>query len=276
MTATTTPGQGVATGALARAAHPGPAVAVTTVAALLAVAAGQPGRTVAAVAAAVLAGQLTVGWGNDLVDAARDRATARADKPLATGELTARTVRAALAVSGAACVVLSLALGWRAGLVHLTCVALAHAYNLRLKATALSWLPYAGAFGLLPAVATLAGADPDRPAWWAVGAGACLGVGAHLVNALPDLADDERTGIRGLPHRLGAGPSRALAAVLLAGASALAVLGPVGDPPRWALTALAGVGVLSVVSMAGRGRWPFRAAMAVALVDVVLLVAAGS
>ena len=34
-------------------------------------------------------------------------------------------------------------------------------------------------------------------------AGALLGVGAHLVNALPDLADDEATGVRGLPHRLG-------------------------------------------------------------------------
>jgi 4-hydroxybenzoate polyprenyltransferase len=268
--------RGTSLGALARAAHPGPAVAVTSVAALLAVAADQPAGTTALVAAAVLAGQLTIGWGNDLVDAPRDRISGRADKPLATGELAFRTVATALTVAGIACVALSLALGWRAGWAHLTCVALAHAYNLGLKATALSWLPYAGAFGLLPAVATLAGPTPTWAAWWALGAGACLGVGAHLVNALPDLADDERTGVRGLPHRLGAGPSRVLAAVLLAVASGLAVLAPRGDAPTWALAVLAAIVVLSVVSAAGRGRWPFRAAMAVALIDVVLLVTAGS
>lgn len=276
MVGTTVPRGASAPRALVQAAHPGPALAVTTVAALLAVAADQPAGTVVGVASAVLAGQLTVGWGNDLVDAARDRVTGRTDKPVATGEVSIRAVTVALAVAGAACVALSLLLGWRAGLVHLLCVALAHAYNIGLKATPFSWLPYAGAFGLLPAVASLAGPDPAGPAWWAVGAGASLGVGAHLVNALPDLADDERTGVRGLPHRLGAGPSRVLAAVLLAVASVLAVLGPAGRAPAWALAALAGVGVLSVVSLTGRGRWPFRAAMAVALADVVLLVAAGS
>ena len=66
------------TGALAllRAAHGVPTLAVTVLALLLAVTADLgPART-ALVTAAVLAGQLSIGWSNDLVDAGRDRAVA--------------------------------------------------------------------------------------------------------------------------------------------------------------------------------------------------------
>lgn len=261
---------------LVRATHPGPVVAVTAIATLLAVAAAKPAGTVVLVGAAVLCGQLGIGWGNDLVDLRRDRATGRRDKPLATGEASVRVARAALWVSVVACVALSALLGWRAALAHLACVGLAHSYNLGLKATVWSWLPYAGAFGLLPAVATLAGSDPVPPAWWAVLAGALLGVAAHLLNAVPDLDDDARTGVRGLPHRLGASRCRVTATVLLAAASVLAVVGPVGAPAAWSLAVLAGVAALGVVALAGAGRWPFRAAMGIALLDVVLLVGASA
>ncbi|GAA4707352.1 UbiA family prenyltransferase [Pseudonocardia yuanmonensis] len=261
---------------LVAAAHPGPAAAVTVVAALLAVDAGRPARTTLVVALAVLAGQLTVGWVNDLVDLRRDRAVGRADKPLATGRVAARRVAAAVAVSGAACVALSLAAGWRSGLVHLVLgVGAAQAYNLGLKGTWLSWLPYAVAFGTLPAVASLAGPAPAWPPWWTIAAGAALGVGAHVLNALPDLADDVRTGVRGLPHRLGERTARPLAAGLLVVASVLAALGPAGSPPGWVWGALLVVAALAAVALTGRGRLPFRAAMLIALLDVVLLVAAG-
>ncbi|WP_433508194.1 UbiA family prenyltransferase [Pseudonocardia halophobica] len=261
---------------LVAAAHPGPAVAVTVVAALLAVDAGQPARTTLVVALAVLAGQLTVGWVNDLVDLKRDRAVGRADKPLATGRVAAHRVGTAVVVSGAACVALSLAAGWRSGLVHLVLgVGSALTYNLGVKGTRLSWLPYAVAFGTLPAVASLAGPAPAWPPWWTTAAGAALGVGAHVLNALPDLADDVRTGVRGLPHRLGERVARPLAAGLLVAASLLAALGPVGSPPAWVWAALLVVAALATVALTGRGRVPFRAAMLIALLDVVLLVAAG-
>ncbi|WP_207950088.1 UbiA family prenyltransferase [Nocardioides ochotonae] len=261
---------------LLRATHPGPVVAVTMIATLLAVAAAKPAGTVVLVCAAVLCGQVGIGWGNDLVDLRRDRATGRRDKPLATGEASVLMARATLGVSLVACVALSALLGWHAAVAHLACVGLAHSYNLGLKATAWSWLPYAGAFGLLPAVATLAGSDPVRPAWWAVLAGAVLGVAAHLLNAVPDLDDDARTGVRGLPHRLGATRCRLTATVLLAAATVVAVLGPAGAPAAWSLAVLAGVAGLGVLALAGSGRWPFRAAMAIALLDVVLLVGASA
>jgi 4-hydroxybenzoate polyprenyltransferase len=224
------------------------------------------------VTAAVLAGQLTIGWGNDLLDARRDAAVGRADKPIATGDLPRLLVQRCLVAAAVACLVLSAATGWRSGLVHVVLlVGMGHAYNLGLKATALSWLPYAVAFGSLPAVVSLAGPDHARPAWWLMGAGATLGVGAHLLNTLPDLADDARTGVRGLPHRLGEGVSRVVAAAVLLAASVLAALGP-GSPAPVTWAALGVVVLLAVVAAAGPGRWPFRAAVAIALIDVVLLV----
>jgi 4-hydroxybenzoate polyprenyltransferase len=167
--------------------------------------------------------------------------------------------------------VLSLATGLLAGLVHLVCVAAGWAYDLGLKATAASWLPYAVAFGLLPGFVSLAAPGGDWPAPWVLAAGALLGTGAHLLNALPDLDDDEATGVRGLPHRLG--PRRAAVGAVgcLAAATLLLVLAvPAGTATRTAVVLLAVV--LSAAALTTRGRWPFRMAIGIAALDVVLLV----
>jgi 4-hydroxybenzoate polyprenyltransferase len=254
---------------LVAASHPGPALAVTVLAGLLALAQGLSPATGALLVAAVLAGQLTVGWSNDLVDRARDRAAGRTDKPLADDGAPVAVVRTACALAVVACTGLSLALGTAAGLVHLACVASAWAYNLGLKATVWSWLPYAVSFGGLTAVVTLADGQVP-PWWWPVGA-ALLGVAAHLLNVLPDLADDAATGVRGLPHRLGARRIAPVAAVVLTAASAVVL---VGAAPPLAVTVTAALVVLGLgaVVVAGRGRAPFAAAVAVALVDALLLV----
>ena len=262
--------------ALARACHPGPTVAVTLLAVLLAVRAELTLPTVVAVGGAVLAGQLVIGWVNDVLDAGRDRQVGRGDKPVATGEVNARTVVVAAGVALVACVGLSASLGWRAGLTHVVLlVGSGLAYDLGVKATAWSWLPYAVAFGSLPAVPTLAQDPPAFPAWWATAAGAALGVGAHLVNVLPDLEDDVATGVRGLPHRLGPRVSQVAAAVLLLAASVALVLGPgAGSRPGWAPAALVLTAALAVAVAVTRGRNPFRLAVLMALVDVVLLTTA--
>ena len=264
--------------ALVRASHPEPTVAVTAIATALAVSAGLGARSLL-VGAAFLAGQLSVGWSNDALDAARDRRTGRTDKPVARGELTERAVWTAAALAVVAAVPLSLLLGLRAGLLHLAAVAVAWAYNARLKATLLSPLPYALAFGAVPSIVVLA-ADPDRLApGWATAAGALLGVGAHLANALPDLDEDLATGVRGLPHALGAGRSAALAAVLLLAAAVVLAVGP-GRPGAGPVAAVA---LAVVVTGAGlvRARRPgsrdaFRAAIVVAGLCVALLVARGA
>lgn len=264
-------------GALIRASHPEPTAAVTAVATALALSAGR-GADAAWVAAAFLSGQLSVGWSNDWVDRDRDVRAGRADKPLARGELPVGVVRTAALTALALCVPLSLAMGALAGVVHLVAVGAAWAYNARLKATALSWAPYALAFGLVPSIVTLG--LPGRP-WapgWATAAGALLGVGAHLANALPDLDDDLAAGVRGLPHRLGAGRSAGLAAVLLLAATGSLALGP-GAPGPVAAAALALAAVVTAAGLAlarrPGSRAAFRAAIVVAVVDVALLVARG-
>lgn len=250
-------------------AHLGPTVAVTVLVALLVGGQGLGGATAALVVAAVLAGQLSIGWSNDLIDLARDRSTGREDKPLATGAVSVRAVRIACATAVLATVVLSFAISVAAGLVHLGCVACGWGYNLGLKSTVWSWLPYAVAFGGLTFFVALADASTP-PWWWPVGAG-LLGVGAHLVNVLPDVEADLATGVRGLPHRLGPHLLAPVAAVVLALASVVVLVGA-SPPPSAVITV--GLVVVALVGLvvAGRGRVPFLAAIAVALVDAVLLV----
>jgi hypothetical protein len=141
---------------LVLACHPGPTVVVTGLAAALAAGIGAAPATTLLLAAAVLAGQLSVGWSNDWLDAARDLAVARPGKPVVVGLLDAGALRTAAVVAATACVPLSLATGWLPGAVHLIAVASAWAYNLALKRTVLSWLPYAVSFGLLVQFVVLA------------------------------------------------------------------------------------------------------------------------
>jgi 4-hydroxybenzoate polyprenyltransferase len=266
--------------ALTRATHPGPAVAVTTVATLLAVAAGVgPGRTVL-VCAAVLAGQASIGWSNDWLDADRDRAVARADKPVVQGAVAPGLLRVAALVSVALAVVLSLLLGPVPGVLLLVLVASGWAYNAGLKRTAFSALPYVTGFGALPAgVVAAAPGTPTAP-WWLVTAGGALGAAAHLANVAPDLEDDLATGVRGLPHRLGATVSAVTGAVLLLAASLVLVLGPDGPPipAGWAGLVVA-VPATVVAALAGTVRFrrlAFPAVMLLTVVDVVLLLLGGS
>ena len=94
-------------------------------------------------------------------------------------------------------------------------------------------------------------ARPTAP-WWLVAAGAALGAAAHLANVAPDLEDDLATGVRGLPHRLGARVSAVTGALLLGGASVVLVLGPDGPPTPagWVGLALALPAVV-VAALAG-------------------------
>jgi 4-hydroxybenzoate polyprenyltransferase len=265
--------------ALLRAAHAQPTIAVTALATTLAATSGRGVTGTVLVATAVLTGQLSIGWSNDLVDRDRDRATGRSDKPVATGALTERMVRLACGGAAVACVPLSLASGWRAGLCHLVGVAGGWAYNLGLKRTLLSWLPYAMSFALLGAFLSLGLPGHPAPHWWVLAAAAFLGVGAHFLNVVPDVEADLAAGILGLPQRLGADHARTVGAVLLAAAAAIVTLGP-GNPPPWALAGLTVAVALAVTAATtGRGagsRLPFLLALATAAVTVALLIGRGS
>ncbi|MGI8880766.1 MAG: UbiA family prenyltransferase [Jatrophihabitans sp.] len=219
--------------ALALSCHPLPALAVTAISAGLAALADLSFVRGALVTVAVFTGQLSIGWSNDYLDADRDRAVRRSDKPIAAGAVPRGVARTAVVIAVVLTLAFSAALGLRGGGVAVATVLCGWLYNLGLKGTVLSWLPYALAFGGLPAIATLSASPARWPATWAIAAGALLGVAAHLANVLPDLQDDAATGVRGLPHRLGARASAIVVALVLLGASAVILLGPGGSPGHW-------------------------------------------
>jgi 4-hydroxybenzoate polyprenyltransferase len=259
---------------LLRASHPVPCVAVTALSVALAGIAGKPLATCLLVAVAVLAGQLTIGWSNDLIDAPRDRTAARLDKPLANQPELARLVRLALAGAVVLTVLLSLGLGWRAAALHGVTVAGGWAYNLGLKATPWSALAYFVAFAALPAMAMAATPGPRTAPAWAMLAAGLVGVAAHFGNVLPDLDDDLAAGVLGLPQRLGTRGSvfAAISALLLAAAIIDTRVGSRHPVP----TAIGTAAVLALALVAlgcalRHRRGAFEATMLAAAVDVVIL-----
>jgi 4-hydroxybenzoate polyprenyltransferase len=265
---------------LVQSSHPVPTLGVTGLVTALAAFAGNTLATTALAAAAVLAGQLSIGWSNDLIDADRDRRAGRPDKPLATASLPRRWVLAATACAVVAVVPLSLGLGWEAGVVHLVAVASGWTYNLGLKATALSVAPYVVTFGLIPAVATLPLPAHRWPPLAVLAAGALIGVSAHFGNVVPDLAEDAASGVRGLPHRLGRTASGLAAFTAAMGATLLAAIGD------GRVSAVDWVGVASALVVAAFGlltlyRHPrseaaFYSSMLIAAIGVGLIASSGA
>nr|WP_254699466.1 UbiA family prenyltransferase [Curtobacterium flaccumfaciens] len=268
--------------------HPGPTVTVTVLAAVIAAAVGHPVSLVVLVALTVVAGQLSIGLANDWIDADRDRAVGRSDKPVARGLIAVGTVRAAAYATAGAAVVLSLFLGPVAAVAHLVLVAAGWAYDAGLKRSVWSVAPFVVAFGLLPVVSVAAGPEGQWPAWWAIATGAVFGIAIHCTNVLPDLVDDAATGVRGFPHRLGLRGAGIVAFASLVGAAALVLGGQVlGDDPVQGLGVVLAVlgavvvAVLAVVGVrlvfAGRAsRTLFRLVIASSLVLVVELGFAGA
>lgn len=267
--------------ALVLASHPWPVLTVTVISAGLAVSSGRDAGGVAGLTAAVLAGQLSVGWLNDLVDAGRDARTGRAGKPVADGRLPPRVAAAGVVGAAVAALALTLLSGPEATAAHAVALASAWSYNLGVKGTVLSPVPYAVSFGLLPAVAVLGLPGAPLPPPWLVAAGALLGCAAHVVNVLPDLADDAATGVRGLPHRLGATVSTAVAVALVLATAALLTLAP-PEPPsllrQLALPLAAGILAAGLVhtSRTPGSRALFHAVLTTAVLNAALLLTAGT
>ena len=265
---------------LLRACHPGPTVVVTVVALLLGVAVGLPVGRLVLVVLVVLTGQLSIGWSNDWIDHRRDIRVGRSDKPIVTGDISVDAVQAAAFIAAAVSLITGATLGLGVALANVVLLVSAWSYNAGLKRTALSFAPFVVSFGLLPSLVTLGDLPPFVAPWWATVAGALLGVAAHLTNVLPDLDDDRRTGVRGLPHRLGPRITGAGAFALLAATALVLAIGP-GGPGAIAVVllilglVLAGAGV-ALVARGRRDRILMRIVMGSAIADVALLVVAGA
>jgi UbiA prenyltransferase family len=281
--------------ALVITSHPGPSLAITALASLLAAQAAPRGIGPALTAPAMLALQFSIGWSNDAFDASRDAAAGRTDKPLATGAIGPGPVWAAAGLSLLAALGMALAIGTATGIITAVMAAAGWAYNAGLKSTLASGLMYLVGFGLVPAYAASTLPGHPWPRWQVTVAAALIGLGAHFVNVLPDLAADRATGVRGLPQQVaalagghgsgGSSPAnitargepavRACAIVLLLAASAL-LLAAARPGRRWiAAAGLVVSAALAAVSARGHGRVPFGAAIGIAAVDVVLFATGG-
>lgn len=232
-----------------RSTHPGPTLVVTAISFALGLSAGLgPGR-VFILALAVFAGQVSIGLSNDAIDAPRDRAVGRTDKPLARPGAPLRLAWTVAVGAAALALALSLTLGWRMTLVHVLLIGAGWAYNAALKSTVWSALCFVLAFGGLPSLATLSLPTPVVAPLWATLAGAAFGVAIHFSNVLPDLEDDRATGVRGLPHRIGATGSAVIAAAALIGGGAMVAFGP-GLVFGRGLAALPILGFIAVCTLA--------------------------
>ena len=180
------------------------------------------GSTLLRLAGAMFCAQAAIGASNDYCDRELDAET-KPHKPIVRGLLEPRT---ALVLAGAFALIggaitatfgpLSLAvgaIGLAAGL----------AYNVRLKRSLLSPLPFMIALPALPFWVWVSVDQFTGELWWLVPFAPLAGLAVHLSNTLPDIEADSAAGVRGLAHTIGADATRRLAWGSFAMALVLAV-----------------------------------------------------
>jgi 4-hydroxybenzoate polyprenyltransferase len=185
-----------------RAAHFGPTVIVTTASFLLSLSQYSLIDSLR-VTIAIFAGQLVVGWSNDFIDAPLDIAAQRTKKPIVSKEINPEQLKKSILVALLAALLLSLfsPLGITGTLIHFLGILSATFYNLKLKSTILSPIPYIVSFGALPwAIYLPAG---NHPPLWLYLDFMLIAVAFHFFNVLKDFQWDIKQGIMGIPQRLG-------------------------------------------------------------------------
>ena len=197
---------------LAKATHFGPTILVTSISFILSLTQTSPLKSLF-IALAILAGQCTVGWTNDLVDEDRDRSAGRRKKPLVVGSVTAPQLKRAITIALALATLLSYLgpLGLKGGSIHMLGLLSAAIYNFGVKGTLFSLLPYAVSFGAMP-WAIYASVKKSPPAWLWVDF-ALISIAFHFLNVIKDLEWDRHQSIVGLPQKIGVRGSQFVAGV---------------------------------------------------------------
>jgi 4-hydroxybenzoate polyprenyltransferase len=168
------------------------------------------------IALAFLFGQFVVGWTNDLKDLPNDKAAMRMNKPLVAGTITEATLKISIGLALATALIVSLLspLGVSGTAIHFLGLLSATAYNLKLKATVFSVVPYIVSFASLPWAIYVA-AEASPPTWIVLGF-ILFASAFHFLNVLKDMDVDRDQEVMGLPQVLGRQKSIAMA-ILLAG-----------------------------------------------------------
>jgi 4-hydroxybenzoate polyprenyltransferase len=200
---------------LLKASHFGPTLIVTSISWFFAAYYWWEGPAYV-IAFGVFAGQLVVGWSNDLYDYADDLKHSRVNKPLVAGTITPNYLMKWLRFMVPFSFIANLLgpLGVKGGLVYMFGISMGVAYNFYFKYNVFSWLPYALAFAALPSCIAIS-KDITPPVWMWLG-GAIFGSAAHFINVIKDIDQDRASGIGGAPQRIGKRNSIVVAALLIA------------------------------------------------------------
>jgi 4-hydroxybenzoate polyprenyltransferase len=194
--------------------------------------------------------QAGIGATNDLVDAPRD-AGLKPGKPIPAGLVSPEAARRlAIGSFGLGIFLGGIAGGPAVGALAFVVIAIGLTYDLRLKGTAWSWLPFAVGIPVLPVFGWL-GAAGRLPAAFAVLLPAAVASGAALAiaNALVDVERDRAAGVSSIAIALG--PRRAwilqAGLLLLVGIAAIVSVRPLGGSPEGAI----GVALGAIVPIVG-------------------------
>jgi 4-hydroxybenzoate polyprenyltransferase len=214
------------------------------------------GFVLRAIAIPMLLVQCSIALLNDWADREADARSHRA-RPLPQGLVAPSVALTGAVVCALAAASWSLLVGDGAGATLLLVIGIAAgwSYDLWLKPTPLSALPFAIAFPLLLVwVALIVGFGP--PPWLAFAAGVPLAVAIHLGDALPDLAEDARSDMRTLAVTLGRRrTTQAAAGALLVGVGVMTAATLPVRPLVALLIALIGLGAATVYATMAPSRW---------------------
>jgi 4-hydroxybenzoate polyprenyltransferase len=206
-----------------RLVHPFPSLLDGLVSAAVAALAGAPPIDAIRLGVAMTALQFGIGATNDVVDAPRD-AGHKLGKPIPAGLVAPATARA-IAIGGfAAGLLLSVPSGPWVVALAVVVIAIGLLYDLGLKGTAWSWLPFAVGIPILPVFGWL-GATGSLPAPFAVLVPVAVAAGAALAisNGLVDVERDRAAGASSIALAIGPGRAWILHLALLVGVGVAAV-----------------------------------------------------
>jgi 4-hydroxybenzoate polyprenyltransferase len=212
---------------LLRVLHPFPSILVAAVTvAIVPFADSQAGVALYLVlGVGMLSYQFAIGVANDLVDAETDAET-KPWKPIARGALSRKAAVVLTAgLVGAGMIATSglEVVPWLIGIGGLSC---GLAYDLHLKRTPWSWLPWAIAFPLIPVWVYTAADAWDPLLWWTFPLGGLLALSLYFANQAPGAEAERTLGVAGLAQGVGERRAHALSLGLfgLAASGAVAVL----------------------------------------------------
>jgi 4-hydroxybenzoate polyprenyltransferase len=223
--------------------------------------------------------QFGIGIVNDVVDAPRD-AGRKAGKPIPAGLVPAGPAVLVALGSFAAGTILGALVGLPTGLLALVVIAIGLAYDLRLKGTAWSWLPFALGIPILPVFGWLGATGGLHPAFAILLPAAVVGgAGLAIGNSLIDIERDVAAGQTSVAARLGRGPAIRIDAGLMAGLALAAVVSVGGGSGGLAVGAFALVAVVAAILPEARpdlAEWAWRlqavslAGLAIVWIAIVL------